>query len=102
MLEYFRHELALQLYKEKTLGLFLVAQTVKNLPAMQETHNPWVRRIPWRKEWLSTSVFLPGEFPGQRSLGDYSPCSCNESDKSEQLTFTYSPGTHLRCALTSP
>ena len=40
----------------------LVAQTVKNLPAMQE---PWVRslvgKIPWRRAWQSTTVFLPRE-----------------------------------------
>ena len=30
----------------------LVAQTVKNLPAMQETRfDFWVRKIPWRREW---------------------------------------------------
>ena len=29
---------------------------------------PWVRKIPWRREWLPTPVFLPGEFHGQRSL----------------------------------
>ena len=33
----------------------------------------WVRRIPWRREWLPTPVFLPGEFHGQKSLVDYSP-----------------------------
>ena len=37
--------------------------------AMQETRfDPWVEKIPWRREWLPTSVFLPGEFHGQRSL----------------------------------
>ena len=30
--------------------------------------DPLVRKIPWRKEWLSTPVFLPGKFHGQRSL----------------------------------
>ena len=30
--------------------------------------NPWVEKIPGRKEWLPTPVFLPGEFHGQRSL----------------------------------
>ena len=30
--------------------------------------DPWVRKIPWRKEWLHTPVFLSGEFHGQRSL----------------------------------
>ena len=31
--------------------------------------NPWVRKIPWRRKWQHTPVFLPGEFHGQRSLG---------------------------------
>ena len=30
--------------------------------------DPWVRKIPWRREWLPTPLFLPGEFCGQRSL----------------------------------
>ena len=29
---------------------------------------PWVRKIPWRRTWQPTSVFLPGESHGQRSL----------------------------------
>ena len=36
-----------------------MAQLVKNPPAMQKT---WVRKIPWRREQLSTLVFWPGEF----------------------------------------
>ena len=45
-----------------------------NLPAMQETQVRSLRwKIPWRKERLSTSVFLPGEFHGQRNLAGYSP-----------------------------
>ena len=28
--------------------------------------NPWVRKIPWRRKWLLTPVFLPVEFHGQR------------------------------------
>ena len=35
--------------------------------------DPWVRKIPWRREWLPTPIFLPGEFHGQRSLAGYSP-----------------------------
>ena len=35
--------------------------------------DPWVRKIHWRKEWLSFLVFLPGESHGQRSLVGYSP-----------------------------
>ena len=34
---------------------------------------PWVRKIPWRREWLPTPVFLSGEFHTQRSLAGYSP-----------------------------
>ena len=30
--------------------------------------DPWVRKIPWRREWLPTPVFLPGEFHGRRRL----------------------------------
>ena len=37
---------------------------------------PWVGRIPWRKEWLPTPVFLPGESHGQGSLVGYSPRGC--------------------------
>ena len=48
----------------------LVAQMVKNLPAMQERSrlDPWVRKIPWRRKWQPTPLFLPGEFHGERSL----------------------------------
>ena len=34
---------------------------------------PGLGRFPWRKEWLPTPVFLPGEFHGQRNLAGYSP-----------------------------
>ena len=30
--------------------------------------NPWVRNIPWRRNWQPTPVFLPGESHGKRSL----------------------------------
>ena len=33
----------------------------------------WVRKIPWRRKWQPTLVFLPGESHGQRSLAGYSP-----------------------------
>ena len=35
--------------------------------------NPWIGKIPWRREWLPTPVFLLGEFHGERSLVGYSP-----------------------------
>ena len=40
-------------------------------------------KIPWRREWLPTSVFLPGEFHGQRSLVGYSPWGCRGLDMTE-------------------
>ena len=65
---------------------FLVAQ-IRNLSAMQRLRfGSWVRRIPQRRKWLHTSVFLPGEFHGQRSLAGYSPWGCKESDVTERLT----------------
>ena len=35
--------------------------------------DPWVRKIPWRRAWKPTLVFLPGESQGHRSLAGYSP-----------------------------
>ena len=48
--------------------------------------HPWVGKLPWRREWLSTSVFLPEEFHGPRSLMGYSPWGHKESDTTERLT----------------
>ena len=45
--------------------------------------DPWVGKIPWRKKWQPTPVFLPGEFHGQRSLSGYSPRDRKESDMTE-------------------
>ena len=49
----------------------LVAQLVKNLPAMRVWCKPgfdaWVGKIPWRRERLPTAVFWPGEFHGRYS-----------------------------------
>jgi len=34
--------------------------------------DPWVGKIPWRRAWELTPVFLPGESHGQRNLVGYS------------------------------
>ena len=39
----------------------------------------------WRRQWQATPVFLPGEFPGQRSLVGHSPWGCKESHTTERL-----------------
>ena len=69
-----------------------MVQTIKNLPAIQETpgFDPWVRKIPWRREWPLIPVFLPGEFRGQRSLEGYSPRGRIELDRTEPLTLSLS------------
>ena len=50
--------------------------------------DPWVRKIPWRREWQPTPVFLPGETHGQRTLVGYSPWGCKELNTTEQLTLS--------------
>ena len=57
--------------------------------------DPWVGKIPWRRDWQPTPVFWPGEFHGQRSLYCYSSWSRKESDMAEQLALS-GPGLRLR------
>ena len=56
-------------------------------PPLQEMQEMWVQswfgKIPWRKTWQPTPVFLPGESHGKRSLVDYTPLHCRESDVTE-------------------
>ena len=61
---------------------------VKNLPANARRHRrhrfiPWVEKIPWKRNWQPTSVFLPKESHGQWSLVVYSPQDCRELDMTE-------------------
>ena len=35
--------------------------------------DPWIGKLPWRREWQPTPALLPGEFRGQKSLAGYSP-----------------------------
>ena len=51
--------------------------------------NSWVRKIPWRRAWLPTPVFLPGEFHGQRSLVGYNPWGCRVRYDWATNTFTF-------------
>ena len=68
-------------------GASQVAQVVKNLPAnagdMRHGFDPWVGKIPRRRAWQPTPVFLPGESCGQRSLVGYSPWGRKELDTTE-------------------
>ena len=55
----------------------------------------WVRRIPWSQKSQSTPVFLPGKFPGQRSLAGYGPWGCEKvrhdlTKQQQQYSMEYS------------
>ena len=66
----------------------LVAQKLKNLPAMQETRVQSLdQEDSWRREWLPIPVFLPEESHGQKSLMGYSPWGHKESDTTERLAL---------------
>ena len=68
------------------LFALLVAQLVKNLPVCGRLgFDPWVRKIPWRREWLFTPVFWPGELHGL-----YCPRCRKESDMTEPLSLSLS------------
>ena len=45
----------------------------------------WVGKVPLRRAWQPTPVFLPGKFHGQRSLAGYNPWGLKESDTTERL-----------------
>ena len=60
-------------WTEEPIWISLVTQTVKNLPAMRSLgFDIWVGKMPWRREWQPTPVFLLEEFHWQRSLAGYS------------------------------
>ena len=79
--------------------LFLVSNVEMGLPwwlsskkpacqCRRRGFGPWVGKIPWRKKWQPTPVFLPEKSHGQRILVGYSPWGRKESDTTEQLTTT--------------
>ena len=66
-----------------------VAHCQESACSAGDRFNPWVRKIPWRRKWQPTPVFLTEESHGQRSLAVYSPWGCKESDMTEQLTLHF-------------
>ena len=48
--------------------------------------DPWVGKVPWRRKWQPTPVFLPGKSHGQKSLTGYGPWGRKESDITERLS----------------
>ena len=51
--------------------------------------SPWAGKIPWRRKWQPTPVFLPGQSHEQRSLSGYSPWGSKELDMTEQLSIYF-------------
>ena len=76
---------------KKQIWASLVAQRLKSicLQCGRPGFHPWVRKIPWRRKWQPTPVFLPGESHGWRSLVGYSLWGCKESDTTEWLHFHF-------------
>ena len=64
--------------------------------------DPSVGKIPWKRKWHPTPLFLPGEFYGQRRLAVHSPQDCKDSDTTEQLTCTDTHVQTLRLSFSNP
>ena len=65
--------------------------------------DPWVGKTPWRREWLPTPVFLPGEFHGQRRLVGYSSWGSQRVGHDRMTyTYTYIPPPPSWTSLTPP
>ena len=78
----------------------LVTQMVKNpgdLQCKRPGLDPWVGKIPWRRERLPTLVFLPGESSWKRSLAGYSLWGREESDTTERLSTAL-----VQCSVSFP
>ena len=60
--------------------------------------NPWVRKIPWRRKWQHTPVFVPGKSHGQRSLAGYSPWGRREPDVTERTARVFTQASGHWCS----
>ena len=80
----------IKLYKSRYLGFLGDSDGKESACSAGDLGSvPGLGRFPWRREWLPTPVFLPGEFHGQQSLLGSSPWDCRESDMTEQLTHIH-------------
>ena len=57
--------------------------------------DPWVGKIPWRRTWQPTAVFLPGKSHGQRSLVAYSPWGRRVRHDGSDIHSMYACGSRL-------
>ena len=63
--------------------------------------DPCVGKLPWRRAWPPTPVFLPGESHGQRSLGGCSPLGYKESDMTEVTWHMHTKGHQTKYKMLS-
>ena len=68
--------------------------------------DPWAKKIPRRRKWQPTPIFLPGTFHGQRTLAGYSSWGRKESYTTEGLNhswphFIYNLSISLKDCLSS-
>ena len=71
-----------------TVGFFISGKE----PACQcrrHRFDSWVGKIPWRRKWQPTPIFLPGESHRQRSLEGYRPWGCKELDTTAHTHTNY-------------
>ena len=70
------HEDFSKIYQENVINPLLRI----HLPSRRCGFNPWIRKIPWRRKWQLTLVFLPEKSHAERSLAGYTPWSLQESN----------------------
>ena len=87
----------LSLCAESPWNIFSIIFSI--LIYMRCRFDPGVWKIPWRRKWQPTPIFLPGESHGQRSLAVYSPWGRKELGITERLTLSLSLSLTLRSAL---
>ena len=66
-----------------------------HLQCRRHGFDPWVRKIPWRRTWQTSPVFLPGKSHKQRSLAGYRLWSHKELGVTEQLNNNNSKALRL-------
>ena len=74
--------------------MFPMALVVKNLPANtagagDQVFDPWVRKLPWRRAWLPTPAFLPGESPWTEEPGGLQSVGSQAADATECSSVTF-------------
>ena len=69
---------------------------VLHLLSARDLFDPWAGKIPWRREWPPTPVFLLGESHGQRSLTGYSPRDHKSWTRLKRLNHYHHLGSPLK------